>query len=280
MSRVLPAAFAAALILSLPACDAQRTEADNAAPGATAAAADALSGTWKADLASLKFEQKPDEYVLRDGSYSCSTCIPPLTVAADGQFHAVADRPYYDSMSVRAVDDRTVEIHRRKGDKEVSSATMQLSEDGNVLTTKFVDATTPNAPAIEGSATARRAGPAPAGAHAISGQWQPDRVQDYSEDALNVAFRIDGDTVTMNSQGQTYTAQFGGPAVPIQGDTGGTMIAVTREGANGIRETVTRDGKEIGVATIVPNADGQSMTYTYTDSRDGSKTIWTGNKQG
>ncbi len=239
---------------------------------------DALSGTWKADLASLKFEGKPDEYLLQDGTYKCNTCIPPLTVAADGQFHAVADRPYYDSMSVKAVDDRTVEFHRRKGDKEVSSATLQVSEDGNVLNTKFTDATTPNAPPIEGKATAKRAGPAPAGAHAVSGQWMQDRIQDYTEEALNITFSIDGNTVTQKSQGQGYKAEIGGPAVAVEGDTGGTMVAVAREGANGLRETYTRDGKEVGINTIVPSADGKSFTFTGTDPRDGSKATWTGNK--
>ena len=271
-------AVAASLVLALSACNQQDSAAE--APNASeAASVEALDGTWKADLASLKFEGKPDDYLLQDGTYKCSTCIPPLTVAADGQFHAVADRPYYDSMSVKVVDDRTVEVHRRKGEKEVSSATMQVSADGNVLSTTFTDATTPNAPPVEGTSTARRAGPAPAGAHAISGQWTQDRIQDYSEDALNVTFQIDGNKVTMSSQGQTYTAELGGPAVAIQGDTGGTMIAVAREGVNGIRETVTRDGKQVGLSTIVPSADGQSISYTSTDPRDGYKTSWTGRKQ-
>ena len=271
-------AVAAGLVLALSACNQQDSTAE--APKASeAASVEALSGTWKVDLASLKFEGKPDDYLLQGGTYKCSTCIPPLTAAADGQFHPVADRPYYDSMSVKVVDDRTVEVHRRKGEKEVSSATMQVSADGNVLSTKFIDATTPNAPPVEGTGTARRAGPAPAGAHAISGQWTQDRLQDYSEEALNITFKIDGNTVTMSSQGQSYTAELGGPAVAIQGDTGGTMIAVAREGANGLRETVTRDGKQVGISTIVPSADGQSIAYTSTDPRDGYKTSWTGRKQ-
>lgn len=271
-------AIAAGFVLALSACN-QRDSAAKEPAASEAASADALNGTWKADLASLKFEGKPDEYLLQGGTYKCSTCIPPLTVAADGQFHPVADRPYYDSMSVKVVDDRTVEVRRRKGEKEVSSATLQVSEDGNVLSTKFTDATTPGAPPIEGTGTARRAGPAPGGAHLISGQWVQDRIQDYSEDALNISFRIDGNKVTMNGQGQSYTAELGGPAVAIQGDTGGTMIAVAREGANGIRETVTRDGKQVGISTIVPSADGQSITFTSSDPRDGSKTTWTGKKQ-
>ena len=175
--------MAAALVLGLSACKQQEATGD--APATTESASlEALNGTWKADLASIKFDGKPNEMVLKGGTYDCKTCIPPLTVAADGQFHPVADRPYFDSISVKEVDGRTVEIRRRKGEREVGSTTMQVSEDGNALTTKFTNATNPNVAPTKGTETARRAGPAPAGAHAISGQWTPERIQDYSEDAL------------------------------------------------------------------------------------------------
>lgn len=271
-------AMAAALVLGLSACKQQEAAGD-APAAAESASLEALNGTWKADLASIKFEGKPNEFVLQGGTYDCKTCIPPLTVAADGQFHPVADRPYFDSISVKAVDDRIVEIRRRKGDREVSSTTMQVSEDGNALSTKFTNANNLSAPPIKGTETARRAGPAPAGSHAVSGQWTPDRLQDYSEDALNITFRIAGNQVSMNVQGESYTAEIGGPAVPVQGDTGGTTVAVTRDG-NGLRETSTRGGKEVNHTIIMPSADGSSVTFTSTDPRDGSKTTWTAKKSG
>ena len=280
MRLLLSTALAAALVLTLPACQQQQVETeDPAAAAAAAASLEALNGTWKVDLASLKFEQKPNEFMLKDGSYSCPTCLPPLTAAADGQYHAVADRPYYDSMSIKAVDDRTVEFRRKKGDKEVSSTVLTVSEDGNTLTNKFVDSTTPNSPPIEGTSTSTRAGPAPEGAHAISGKWMPDKFADYSEQALDMTYQVSGKTVTQTSQGQTWTAELGGPAVAIQNDPGGTMVAVAAEGANGIRETYTRDGKEVGVNTLVPSADGKSFAYTGVDPRDQSKVTFTANKK-
>jgi hypothetical protein len=275
---LISTAIAAALAVSLPACKQQ--PAGNEAASAEAASLDALNGDWKVDIASLKFEQKPDDYLLQDGTYKCSTCIPPLTAAADGQFHAVADRPYYDSLSIKAVDDRTVEFHRKKGDTEVSSNVLSVSEDGNILTNKFHDATTPNSPPIDWTFTSTRAGPAPAGAHAISGQWTPNRIGDYSEQGLDISYKIAGNSVTQSSQGQGYTAEIGGPAVAVQNDPGGTMVAVARDGANGLRETYTRDGKEIGVVTIVPSADGKTFQFTNVDPRDQSKVSWVANKKG
>ena len=271
-------AIAAALVLTMPGCKQQEAAGGNEA-AATEAAGDltALNGTWKTDLATLKFEQKPDEFSLKDGNYSCATCIPPLTTPADGQFHAVADRPYYDSMSVKAVDDKTVEIHRKKGDAEVSSVTMTVSDDGNTLTNKFHDATTPNNP-VDGTGTEKRVGPAPAGAHAISGQWQPEQVPEYSESALSNTYTIDGNKVTSTLNGQTYTAEIDGPEVAVGNDIGKTMVKVTREGANGLKETFSRDGKVVFEGVTVPSADGKSVSFTGTDPRDGSKVTYTANK--
>ncbi|GAA4756342.1 hypothetical protein GCM10023264_24880 [Sphingomonas daechungensis] len=271
-------AIAAALILSLGACKAQESTGNNEA-AATAPAGDlsAIDGTWKADLSTLKFEQKPDEFLLKDGKYSCNTCIPPLTAVADGQFHPVADRPYYDSLSIKAVDDKTVEFHRKKGDAEVSTNTLTVSADGNTLTNKFHDATTPNTP-IDGSTTLKRAGPAPEGAHAISGQWQPEHIGDYTQDALNTTYKVEGNKVTSSVAGQTYTAEIGGPEVPIANDTGGTTVKVAREGANGLSETFSRGGKVVGIVLTIPSADGKTVAIVSTDPRDGSKSTWTSTK--
>jgi len=278
MKFTLSTAMAAAILIAVPACKQQEAGSNAPAAEAEAASLEALNGTWTVDLASLKFEGKPDELLLKDGIYSCSSCIPPLTnFVADGAMHPVTDRPYFDSMSVKAVDDKTIEVHRAKAGKEVLTMTQSVSADGNVLTSKFKDTGTPGQ-TIEGQGTAQRTGPAPAGAHAVSGQWKQDRIGDYSKDALDIVYSIAGNTVTSSSQGQSYSAEIGGPAVAIQGDTGGTMVAVSRDGA-GLKETYTRDGKEVSVVTITPSADGKSFSLVNADSRDGSKVSLTANKK-
>lgn len=277
MKATLSLALAAALVLALPACQQQKNADEGAAATAAAGSLEALSGTWTVDLASLKFEGKPDDIVLKDGSYSCASCTPPYTLAADGQMHAVTGRPYWDSGSVKVVDDKTVEFHRQKGGRDVLSMTQSVSADGNVLTTKFKDTGTAGQ-TIEGTGTAQRQGPAPEGAHAISGKWMQDKVGDYSKDALNLTYKVEGNTVTMNSAGQSYTAEIGGPAVPVQGDNGGTSVKVAAEGTGSLKETNMRDGKEVGYAIVTPSADGKSISFSYTDTQGGTVTSWTGNK--
>lgn len=276
MKILITTAMAAALAVTLPACNQQPAAADDAAETA-AASLSALSGTWTADLASLKFGGKPDEFGVNGGSYDCASCIPPLTVAADGEFHPVADRPYYDSMAVKVIDDRTVEIRRKKGEREVSVVTSQVSADGQTLTTRFNNMATASAP-VQGVTTSTRVGPGPAGSHATSGQWQADKVGEYTEEALDMTFAVEGDTVTSTSQGQTYVAKLGGPAVAIDGDTGGTMVKVAQDGES-LKETYLRDGKEVGIATITPSPDGTTFSYSSSDPRDGSTTTFTANKK-
>jgi len=278
MSKTLSVCVAA-LLISTAACQ-QQNAADNAtAPGDIAAAEETIEGTWKADLASVQIDEAPSSYLLKDGSYSCSTCVPPLTVAADGAFHPVADRPYYDAMSVKIVDAKTVTMVRKKGDRVISEATTTVSPDGDSLTFDVNDTSTPNAPAVKVKGSETRVAAAPAGAHAISGSWKTAKYDSVSDEGLTFSFDVEGDTLTMTSPaGQSYSAQFGGPAVPIKGDTGGTTVAVERVGQAGFRETSTRDAKVVNVTTFTAGTDGK-LAVVSENKRQASTMKYSANKQ-
>ena len=130
---IFTAALAAASLLALSACN-QQPAAGNNATGTTAASADAINGTWKADIASVKFDQKPDEYLLKDGQYSCKSCVPSYTVAADGAFHAVS-LPYADSIAVKVVDDHTIQRMSKKGDRQIGESKVTVSADPTLADT-------------------------------------------------------------------------------------------------------------------------------------------------
>ena len=271
--------LAAALLLATAGCERQAAPtANDTAAGTPVAAAASLDGTWKADLASVQIDEQPTVNLLKDGVYSCSTCVPPLTVAADGAFHAVADRPYYDSMSVKAVDDKTVTTVRKKGDRVIGESTMVVAADGNSRAFTFSDSSIEGAKPVTGKGSDTRVGPAPAGSHAISGSWKTAKYDNVSDEGLTFSFRLDGDTLNMSSpSGQSYAAKLGGADAPIKGDTGGTVIAVERLAANSIRETYKRDGKPVSVTTYTLGEDGklnavsedklQKSTMRYTATR-------------
>ena len=254
MRKIATACCATVLLIIVPACSQQETATttETNAAGATAAAAnDPIDGTWKADLASVQIEEEPAVYLLKDGQYKCSTCVPPLSFAADGTFQPVKDRPYYDNVSMTVVDENNVKTVRRKGEAMVSETSIKVAPDGKTITYDWREAPIGNAPAVTGQTVETRVGPAPAGAHAISGSWKTAKYNNISDEALTISFDAEGDMLRMTSpSGTSYAAKFGGPAVPIAGDAGGTTVAVERLAPNSFRETSSRGGKVVNVTTI------------------------------
>ncbi|MEO6113230.1 MAG: hypothetical protein ABIP07_02115 [Sphingomicrobium sp.] len=275
MRVTFTAALAATSLLTLSACSQQ--EQQTPAEDTQAAAAEGIEGNWKSDLASAQFEDEPNVYLIKGGQYVCSTCNPPLTTPADGKFHAVTDRPYFDSMAVTVVDDRTVKFERKKGDRDVGSSTWTLSPDGNTLNVDFVDKTA--ATPVTGKGTSTRVAATPAGAHATSGSWKANPLSSMSDEALIFSYDLDGDTIKNKSgDGTGYEAKIGGPDAPVQGDPSGLVVAVTRPSENTLVETYKRGGKVVGVATLTIGADGK-LSGVYENKMQGSTTRYTATKQ-
>ena len=78
------------------------------AVAAPAAAQSLFDGTWKDDPTASKVESKPDQFEVKDGIYSSSSGLPPLTVKAGGGFHRMKNRPYWDEIAVLVVNSRTL----------------------------------------------------------------------------------------------------------------------------------------------------------------------------
>lgn len=273
MRMTITRALAAALFLGASACTEQAREQELQEQ----VAAGTIEGAWKTDLASAQFENEPSVYLLKDGQYDCSTCKPPLTTPADGQFHPVADRPYFDSMAVTVVDDRTVKFERKKGDRDVGSSTWGLSPDGNTLNVEFVNkvAATP----VTGKGTSTRVAAAPAGSHPVSGSWKANPLESLSDEGLTFTYEIEGDTIRNTSgDGTSYEAKIGGPDAPLQGDPSGLVVAVTRPSENTLVETYKRNGKVVGIATVTIGADGK-LSGVYENKVQGSTTRYTATKQ-
>lgn len=263
MRKMMIAAFAAASLLMVTSC----------APEAEAV--DLFAGTWKTDLASVQNDDKPRDYLLKDGVYSCSTCVPPLSVKADGAFHAVASRTSFDGISVKVVDDRTLSFVHRLDDRVVGNTTMAVSPDGNSLTLSLTDPTEPNAPPAK--ITETRVAAAPPGAHPVSGSWKTAVNLNMPDEALTFSFRIEGDTVHLKAPGQSYAAKLDGTEVPVEGDAEGTVVSVERLAPNILQETYKRDGKVVRVTTMTIADDG-TMKGTSENKVQGSTTKYSARK--
>lgn len=279
MHKMITVAMAAASLIALGACKKTTTagnELGNAAnenASAAAAGGEGINGTWKADINSVQFDQKPDEFLLQAGQYSCKTCTPSYTVSADGAFHSVS-LPYADSMAVKVIDDHSIQRTSKKGGRQTGETKVVVSADGNTLTGEFTDTSVQNSPAGKGVFTDTRVGPTIAGAHAVSGQWKPTKLANFNAESLTVTYKVDGDTVHFSSpSGYAYDAKIGGSEVPIKGDIGGTTATLTKSG-NSYVETDKRGGKAISVTTFSVGADGK-MHVASEDKMSGSKSSWT-----
>ncbi|HVU29860.1 MAG TPA: hypothetical protein VHE36_05610 [Sphingomicrobium sp.] len=276
MRKTLMLAAAGASLIGLSACNKQASVGGNESTQ-TASSADAINGTWKADISSVQWETKPDEYLLRDGTFSCKSCTPPYSVAADGAFHPV-NTPYFDSDSVKIVDARTITETSKKGDRVIAVYRTTVSADGNTQTTQFTDTSTPGEPS-KGEFSETRVGPAPAGAHAISGQWKPSKLANFNDAALTFTVDVNGDTYKSSSpDGTSYEAKIGGGDVPINGDIAGTLVSVARSGDNGYVVTRKRDGKVVGVVNFTVGADGR-LKGVSENKQNGSIMRWSADKQ-
>jgi hypothetical protein len=245
-----------------------------------AIAQNAFDGTWKFNLNDAQFPKKPDVYLLQDGMYHCKTCVPPIDVKADGQDQPVAGHPYFDSVSIKVVDERTIEEVDKKNGKTVATSKTVVSQDGKAANFEFTDSSNTNADPVTGKGTVTQVAKGPAGSHAVSGSWVTSKLETVSDNGLTVTFKVEGDSLSMtNLTGQSYVAKLDGTDSPYKGDPGTTSVSVKSMGKNTIEETDKRDGKVISVARMTVGSDGKTMTIKVEDKLHGSNGQYTATKQ-
>jgi opacity protein-like surface antigen len=232
-----------------------------------AAAQSAFDGTWKIDINKADFGKKPDVFLLKDGMYSCKTCVPAYTVKADGNDQAVSGHPYYDSVAIKVVSDHEIQETDKKGGKTVGTSTSKVSADGNTVMFSFVDSSNTNGgPPVTGKGEAVRVAPGPAGSSALSGSWRTSKIEGLSDNATLTKYMVMGGELMMSSPtGQTYTAKLDGTEAPMKGDPGVTSVSVKMMGKNMLEETDKRNGKVIGVFKMTIQPDGKTANASYDD---------------
>ena len=239
-----------------------------------------FDGTWKGDVNSAKFPEKPDVYVLKDGTYTCKTCAPPYSVKADGTDQKVAGHPYFDMMSIKVVDDKTIEEIDKKGGKVVATSKTWISADGNTMMFEFSDSSATTGAPVTGKGSETRVAKGPEGSHAISGSWKMAKMDQLSDNGMTITYKTAGDSITMTTpNGQSYTAKLDGTEAPYKGDPGTTSVSVKKMGANAFEETDKRDGKVIAVVRVTVSADGKTMKIAVDDKLHGTQSEFGATKQ-
>jgi hypothetical protein len=238
-----------------------------------------FDGTWKVDIESAKFPEKPEQIVLADGRYSCSTCVPPRDVKADGTDQKISGSPYFDTLAVKVVDERTAQFTYKKAGQVTQEGTSSVSADG----TEVVDTITsypPEGQPVKFTGRRERVAKGPAGSHALSGSWRMTKVDQISDSALTFTYKSTPDGVSMTSPtGESYDAKFDGKDYPIRGDRGGSTVSLARIDDRTIEETTKREGKVVGVARVTVAPDGNTLNMVYEDKQRGTRSSITAKKQ-
>jgi hypothetical protein len=231
---------------------------------APAAAESPFTGTWIADLGSQQ-GLPTDIYVVRDGTYSCESCVPPRRYPADGRLRAVPGTANV-SEAVTIVDSRTISTRIVQPDL-VRTTRMRVALDGR--TARYVS--TDRRRGIQGPLRteylAARAAPGPAGAHAVSGTWRGVRYVSVPVQLRTTVLTDSGDRLGYRTgTGFSYTARYGAGFVPIQGPYDGSLSVVVRKtGPNQVVETRRRGGKDVQLRTYTVAPGGRRMEIATTD---------------
>ncbi len=229
----------------------------------------ALDGTWKFDTSS-PVVNKPEVFVLKAGSFRCDSCRPKINVKADGTDQAVAGSPYYDTVSITAVDANTVNEVRKKAGKPVLTVSYVVAADGKTMTEDSSDSTVSTEP-ITGKADLKRVAKGPVGGEALSGSWLLTKVESASDNGALITYKTDGNMLSMTSPtGQSFSAKLDGSEAPYNGDPGQSTVAVKKVSKMIYIETDKRGSKIISVETYTISADGKSATVKWTDKLHGN----------
>ncbi len=247
---------------------------------AAASAQSVFDGRWRVDLDSTQLPAKPWVMTFDRNGYRCVSCSTPWAIPADGNFHHVAGQNYFDEAALKQIDPRTVEFHYRKGGRLVETDRISVSADGKTFTSVDTDHATANGqPAIYRS-TARRSAAGAPGSHILSGSWVTTSFDKGSDNTMTVTMRLEGDRFSFaDGTGSHYTATFGGPAVKVEGDIAGRMMAARRLGPNSVQLDSSIGGKADSRTIVTVAPDGKKLNVEAISLKQGTTTRFVAYKQ-
>lgn len=231
------------------------------------AAQSVFEGTWKIDFSKAGFPEKPVEYLLQNGMYTCKNCLElSFTIKADGQDQPIPGNRLFDTQAVKVVNDHQIHETEKKDGKIVGESTETVSADGNTLSVDFYWAPEGASAPVKGNVEQKRVAKGPPGSHAISGSWQTKKMG--ASDVLTT-YKVSGDELKMtDSLGMSYTAKMDGTEAPLKGNSAlATSIRVKLIAADTLEETDLRDGKVLSVSRMTVGPDGKKAKIVTEDKQ-------------
>jgi hypothetical protein len=235
-----------------------------------------FTGTWRPDPQVFSSTRKPDVVELANGVYNCKTCEPPYKIKADAHDQPISGNPYYDTLTITTVDDRTVMKIGKKADKTVVESNIVVSADGKTKTerqTLYDMAPRP----IEMTTHSSRVSVGSQGSHLVSGAWRmtDGDVSNHAEDTI---FKISGETLEMSDRmGRSFSAKLDGTEARYNGSDEFTSVSLKMVDSRTIEESDKKGGKVVKISRWNVGPDGKTMHVRF-DNTHGFVQEQTGHK--
>ena len=229
-----------------------------------------FDGTWI--IGASKDEDfaraKPIVFLVSDGVFRYGDRV----LKVDGTDQKVPPTGYWDTVSVRIVDDHTVELISRKGGKAMYAETDSVSADGNRLTQVVKDMTEAESVTLE--SVYKRVAPVPPNAHVLSGTWQVFK-QSRSQNSTVISYKCTAEGFSAwTPLGERLDAKFDGKFYMMEDDPGHTMVSVKMINPRTIEQTNKRDGKIVFLVRLEVAPDGKTIHASSKSAEDGSTHAW------
>ena len=226
-----------------------------------------FDGTWIIDSKATQLPQKPAEFLLAKGLFLWAD----TKIKADGSDQKVSETGYWDTISVRVLDNQTVEIISKKAGKIMFTEVDTVSSDGATLTQVVKDTTEAQTVTIE--TRSKRVNPRPSGSHVISGSWRAYKIS-RSENGSIIKYRCTVDGFSAETPlGESFDAKFDGKDYPLEDDPSHTMVSVKLLSPSTLEQTNKRDGKIVGILRLTISPDGNTIQATYENKEAKTTTV-------
>ena len=237
-----------------------------------------FDGTWKTNMSESKITQKPFTYSVSNGMYGCDTCVPKVSVKADGQDQAVSGQPY-DTLAVTVAGPNTIHLVTKKDGKVTQDQTRKVSADGKTMTLALTNYPASGQPPYKVEVHLVRVSAGTAGSNATAGSWRVEK--ESADDAANtLMWKGTGDGLSMSTPtGVHWDAKFDGKEYPVGGVYANDTVSLKKLSDHSVEATLKRDGKLYEVQKITVSPDGKKMTTVADNKQTGRVTTWIDEKQ-
>jgi hypothetical protein len=223
-----------------------------------------FAGLWVMRPELTTFSERALDVLIERNSFRQTDCGDPLEVPTDGMDHPIIGRPLFDSMAVRLVDRRKIEITQKVGGKVAWKGTYTVSRDQRQMTLAYEDDRASNA--VSGTIQYSRLGEPLSGAHSVSGRWRAEKLLQLSPSALTLRIQsLDGSLKLQWSDGRSVESKLDPGNYILNGYLPGAGVSVLRSRPDMLALNRTQNSVVVEVSRAYLSEDSQTLRYGQVD---------------